>query len=326
MRKLNVCYTVNSAYLKPMLVSIYSLLENNSDLDISIYIIFEDLSINEQKVIDQVLSKFINCHAKMYDIDYVYPKLKEYEIPKWRGTKIANARLFLSEIIPNCPDTLLYLDSDTIVVSSLKKLGEKKLNYPASAVLDHMSKSYWKNLCPELKRYYNSGVVMFDYNLWDKNNIYEKIRETLSLNYHLTYPDQDILNIALKNKIATLPLSYNVFPIDIFFDIYTLQKFFQRNKIDFYSKERIEKARTNPHILHSAAFYGIRPWEENVIHPYQEVYEYYLRKIDGKNYSLKKSDYFYANMNPDLFKILEYLKFYTPSEVKNVLKKVLKKN
>lgn len=324
MEKLHVCYTVNQTYLNPMLVSIYSLLENNPNLDISIYIIYENLSLKNQSLISQVVSNFSNYHLQMYDIAFAFPEIEKYQIPDWRGTKIANARLFLSKIIPNCPNSILYLDSDTIIVGDLNSIAKQKATTPIRAVLDHESKLYWQTLCPALTRYYNSGVLNIDYNLWEECNGYDRIIETINNAYSLTYPDQDILNIAFQNKIETLPLSYNLFPIDLYYDIFTLQKFYRNHQVEFYNKEDILKSRKTPIILHAMNFYGIRPWQENRIHPFQHLYLHYMTKIFG-DFSLEECNISYANMNPQLFKFIEYLKFYTPKDIKKGLKRILRK-
>lgn len=325
MKNLHVCYTVNSSYLNPLLVSIYSLLENNLGLNVYVYIIYENLSLEEQRKIDKVVAKFPNGHLQMYDIKYTFPEIEQYNIPTWRGTKIANARLFLSKIIPNCPDTILYLDSDTIIVGNLSPLINHSYKAPIYAVLDPMSKEYLNSLNPKLKKYFNSGVLKIDYNLWENNKGEERILNTIKENYPLTFPDQDILNIAFRNKIGTLPLSYNLFPINLFYDIFTLQKFYRNNQIDFYSKECILNSRKRPKILHAINFYQIRPWEQNRIHPYQSLYLQYIIKIYGNSFSLEQSNIPYANMDPRLFKFIEYLKIYTPKDVKNGIKKILKK-
>ncbi len=324
MQSLNVCYTVNRKYLTPMLVSIYSLLENNNNLNICFYILYEDLSLEEQEKIEQIVFKFSNCQLFMYDINHVFPEMEQYRIPNWRGTKIANTRLFLSNIIPNCPDSMLYLDSDTIVVGDLSKLANQKTKEPISAVLDHISKEYWHSLNPNLTEYFNSGVLKIDYNLWEECSGYERIIDTLNKNYNLSFPDQDILNIAFQNKIETLPLAYNLFPMDLYYDIYTLQKIYLHNQVKFYEKEEIVTSRKNPKILHATDFYGCRTWHENKIHPFQSLYLQYLTKILGDSYSLEKCNVPIANMNPRLFKFIEYLKTYTPKDIKKGIKRVLK--
>ena len=53
-----------------------------------------------------------------------YP-IDDYGIPSWRGTQIANARLFFPRIIkeqnPDI-DNLLYIDSDTLIKNDLSGL------------------------------------------------------------------------------------------------------------------------------------------------------------------------------------------------------------
>lgn len=262
----------------------------------------------------------------MYDAVPSYSKIEDFEIPDWRGTKIANMRLFLADVIPNCPESLLYLDSDTIVVGDLSTLLMQKQRQPIAAVYDHLDKSYWQNLSSSLKHYYNSGVLQFDYNLLEKNRGYYQIEKVMQMDYSLTFPDQDILNLAFQEQIATLSAAYNLFPVDLYYDIYTLQKYYQNTGVEFYEKEELLHAKRFPKILHATDFYGVRPWQKNRIHPFQSQYLEYLIKTCGHWEDLEDTSISCANINPYLFKLFNYARIYTPKEVRQGVKRILTKS
>ena len=96
----------------------------------------------------------------MYSIDKLKSIMDKYSIPKWRETDIANARLFSSKIID--VDKILYIDSDTIVTSSLKDVFNTNISSPISAVREMNVPSH---LVGRLESYYNSGVLLIDYGI-----------------------------------------------------------------------------------------------------------------------------------------------------------------
>nr|MBP3258628.1 glycosyltransferase family 8 protein [Bacilli bacterium] len=317
MKELNVLYTLDSAYLKYMLVSLYSLIENNQDLDIKVHIIYDDFTINDFKLIETSIKSFNNINIFFYDFNNIKNIINEYNISNWRGKSIPNARLFFNEIIKDT-DKLLYLDSDTIVIDSVNKLN----NYDGTVnmVVDAMPKYYWKELDPSLKNYYNSGVMYIDVDKWRKNNCDSKIVETIIDNQNYTYPDQDIINMALKNDISSLPPEYNLFSTDAYYNPFILSRHYSQNEIERYDYDTMKKAKKNPIILHSTPFYSYHGWDNNPIHPYHIYYMEYFNKIGIKPDSINN-----LKINPTFYKLYLNTKLLFPKEFRDKVKKLIRK-
>ncbi|MDD3241641.1 MAG: glycosyltransferase [Bacilli bacterium] len=319
MNKIDVLYTTDKKYFYLMLISINSLLLNNKHLkEINIHIIFEDLSIEELSILNNLLNEYNNCNLFLYDYKLIDNKIEKYNLPKWRNSSIANARLFFTSVINSC-DNLLYLDSDTIILDKLDKLEEYKDN-TVSAVLDHLSESYWSSLNNSLKQYCNSGVLWINRNNWEKVKCDDLITKTIKDKPILTYPDQDILNIALHNHISLLPPNFNLSPNEFFYNNLCLKKYYAVNKINYYDIKEVISAKKNPIIIHFTEFYGKRPWIANNIYPLNNLFNYYKDLLEkNKNNTIKKE-----NIN-NVFKIVHYIKMYTPSKLKDEAKKILVK-
>ena len=317
MKEINILYTTDNNYVKYMMVSLLSLLENNKNLKrINIHIIYDGLDKDNFKRIEFIANNYDNCNIYFYKYNENY-NVYQGTIPKWRGTSIANARLFYNCYVKNV-DNILYLDSDTLIVNSLDIL--PKSNMPVTACLDHLSKKYWSNLDSSLVKYCNSGVLWINCNEWDNYNCDEKILKTIDKDLFLTYPDQDILNIALTKDIEVLPLNYNVFPIEYYYDFNSLMRFYKINEIDFYNKDEVKDAINNPIILHLLDIQGKRPWHKNNIHPFNKEFDkYYFQLFDKKENSLNQrySEY--------LIKLMDYLRIYVPKEIKDEVKKLVRK-
>jgi len=318
MKKINVLYTLDHKYVKYMLVSLYSLLENNKDIDITIHIICDKFEIEDYKIIESIISEFKNTNVFFYNFQKIENIIDEYNISSWRDKKIPNARLFFNVYIKES-ENLLYLDSDTIILNSLK--GLKNYQGTISMVQDSMPKSHYQNLSIPLKKYYNSGVLWIDIKKWQENDCNNKIREILKENIPYIFPDQDIINMALKDEIKALPPEYNLFSIDSYFSLPLLFRYYNHYDIERYSKEELKQARNNPIILHSTPFYYWNGWQKKAIHPYLKYYKEYFSKLnmdlDIDENLIKK--------NPFLFKLFLYLKLMCPKEIKEKIKEYIKK-
>lgn len=317
MEKLDVLYTVDENYVKYMLISLYSLIENNQDLDINIHIVYDGLEDNDIKRINYVKDMFSNCSIYYYDYSKFAANIDKLNIPSWRNSRIPNARVFFSRILPFCSN-LLYLDSDTMVIDSLK--GLENYNGTVSMVEDSMPTTHWKSLGCDLDKYFNSGVIWINGQKWIQNDCDLKILDILNSNIKLTFPDQDLLNIALKDEIESLPPSYDFFPLDHYLNIYLLNRYYRLNNIVRYSNEEMLEAKKNPIILHSTPFFGYRTWDNNSIHPFNKYYDEYCSKVFG---SIIKEDS--DSIGQLHFRLSLYKNLILSYDVKQKIKSIIRK-
>jgi len=279
MKQYNFLYTTDNNYFMHMLTSIYSLLENNKDIYLNIHIIEDNLDEINKTRLFKLEDLYNNIKINLYSIKLIEDIMNRFSIPKWRNTNIANARLFANEIIKNT-DTILYIDCDTIITNQIRDIFNYSLNNPVSATREICIPDHIKN---KLNYYYNSGILLFNYNLWDNENCIDKLYKTINKNKNdFVYPDQDLLNFSIEN-IGTLDISYNMYPLLVVLNNYPfLAKQFYTKKHSFYTYEEIEQAINNPHIYHNLSYQTIRPWEKNNIHPYNDLYKYYRTLWDNE--------------------------------------------
>lgn len=265
----HILYTTDQAYFPHMLTSLYSLIKSNPDTMFIIHIIESNFTKKQFEHLETVLSKYPKIFIKIYPEEQLKKLFSLYSIPKWRGTDIANARLFAHELIPEA-EQLLYLDSDTIINGSLESIWEEN-SAPVSAVKDVTVPSHMENL---VANYYNSGVLYFNYSLWEKEDYSQKLYDTLQkARKSLLFPDQDLLNLTFGESIHCLSMDYNIMPFtyDVMQYPYLAKKIY--TKSSFYSYEEIVSALQTPHIFHMIEYLNTRPWTENTTHPFNELYE-----------------------------------------------------
>lgn len=313
MDHINVLYTVDKNYVNYMLVSMYSLLEHNEDIHVCFHIIGDGLD-NDYGRIEAVVKSFSNAEVKFYDFNFIKNLILKYEIPKWNGSYVSNARLFFDSCIKDV-DKILYLDSDTIVADSLA--GLSNYNNPIHMVRDSMPTNYWKSLNPKLLHYYNSGVMWIDVNQWLSGDFNKKIVDGLENNIAYNYPDQDLINLTLSSHIFDLPPSYNLFSSDSYFPLFILYRYYAKTGIKRYSMEEMRGAKSSPIILHSTPFYGYTGWGYS-IHPFNAYYQEYFEKL-GLNLDASQNE-----IKEELFRLGLYARLLCPSMVSSKIKQFKK--
>lgn len=279
MKTYHILYTTSEKYFPHMITSIYSLLENNQDLNFNFNIVENDFSYENKKLLDELLCLYPNSNVIFYDVVDFNNFTSLYRLPKWRGSDISNAKLFATELLDN-EDKILYLDSDTLVVDSIKPLLEYQCDYPVSAV---MESNVPKRMSNKTSNYYNSGVLLFDGEKMNHGDCVSTIYDTLRKSeIEVLYPAQDILNMALQSRIGSLDLSYNITPYiyDLSKHPLLLKNFCEEHNF-FYTEEEIKEAVQHPRILHHSAYLNSRVWDNNRIHPFRKQYKYYRNLWDG---------------------------------------------
>lgn len=319
---MNILYACDNQYANLLLGSMYSLLTNHQN-PIHIYLAYDQLDLKHQKRMDMLAQQFPNATLTFLNPRKIRMILDHYPIPTWRGSKIANARLFFREFMPDI-DHLLYLDSDTIIWQNLEGI-EKEA--PISAVLERRVPPHYASYVSSDTKYFNSGVLSFHIQEWDKIDGTKKIADAVFKKHpDLLYPDQDLLNFALQNQIHPLFFSYNLFPHDFIHSYHQYQRIFPKFT-EYYSEEEFEKAKNEAKILHMIEIGNVRPWIKNRCYPFNEVYEYYQKQVGNK---IKKTTLNFPNnlfsyLSPTMLSYFNYSKTFIPTPILEKIKEKIYK-
>ena len=274
----DILYTVNKKYRDIFLASLYSLLENGNLSNVRIHLVTDGFTKEDFDKVDRIIGMFPGTLINYYNLNCM--NIEALNIPNWRGSQIANARLFIDSILDlHDVYNLLYIDADTIVVGPLNELKEKSSREVVCAVLDGASKRYGQEL-GGLDKYFNSGIIYFNINNWIGIEAEDRIRYTLKNNdKELRFPDQDLFNLALNGFISELPLEYNMAPYAYCFNDSQLKRYFNTSD-RCYGYNEVIKGKEKAKILHSVGLFGIKPWMENDVNPFNDLFLEYLYKVD----------------------------------------------
>lgn len=250
--KLNVFFAIDKRYVQHFTVAATSLLENNKDLRISIYVLHD---IDDLSVMDKSLSFFKEKYGQELHLIHV----GDVDFSKFRLTdfypKSTYYRLLLANLIPADVNAGLFLDSDLIVTGSLKPLAEIDIaKYYICAAseasvadnAERLNKLGFPN-----KSYFNAGVILVNLKKWREENLTQKFFSIVN-NYseHLEWVDQDVLNMCFANNWHQFDSTFNAIHM-------------------------IRKRETTPVIVHYASY--SKPWNYVDTHPYNYLYKQYLK-------------------------------------------------
>lgn len=272
---MKVVYASNDHYARHLGVSLYSLLEHNKEaVEIHVYILSMGLSEETRKRLMAIGASF-GRQITIIELGDLKERFS-YEVNTGGFDLSIMARLFIGEVLPETAERVLYLDCDTVVLSSLKRLWETELGpYMLGAVMEPTIYPCIKEeigLLPE-SPYFNSGVLLIDMKQWRLMDAQKMLLDFYrSMGGKLFAGDQDTINGALKDRIRPLSPRYNFFTNYRYFRYSHLVRLSPVYKT--VSKAAFKEAKRHPVIVHYMG--DERPWKKGNFNHYRRAYEHYL--------------------------------------------------
>ncbi len=258
----------------------YSLIKNNTFLDITFHILCIGVDDTEKQEIKSFI-KENGANCLFYDID---TKWVANNLPETTGhISVATfMRCFSPKIIPHEIDKAIYIDCDLVVLGSLKKMWDTDISDVAVAAVEDM----WALKCSANGRlgykaqdsYFNAGVLLINMKKWREIDIPQKTLDFLKeYNAKLDFYDQDILNGILHDQKKFLPVQYNM--QDGFYRV-------RRKNTPSHLAQEADKWLKRPVILHYTGKH--KPWEYKCYHPLRDKFIDYMRQTPYRDYKPKK--------------------------------------
>ena len=282
-RPLNVFFAIGQYFIQYFTVSLTSLLETNKDLDLKVYLIYDFSEIGLLKEVLEFAQTNYNININLIYQDIAI--FKNFRIAKHVSVN-TYLRLLLAEIIPADVESGLFIDSDTVVTSSLSALAA--ITFPSiDAVNDEEKYVYAVREIPEqneanskrltalgypITKYFNAGVMLISLKNWRLKGVSDDLLHLATKHMNdLVFWDQDVLNMYFANRWKELDPTYNALHL-------------------------LWKLTKTPAIVHFAG--SSKPWNYLNRHPYKSYYFKYFKisPYKGKKYvdfSYKKLPYKY---------------------------------
>ena len=281
---LNVVFASDDNYASFLSIAIYSLLENNcNDFDeINIFVLDDGISESNRKKIYDLFDDH-SCSITFIETK----KLDEMEFNvlsldrNFNESLTTYARLFMSTLLPESLDKVLYLDCDSLIVGSYRELWDVDISdCYCAGVLDGINTAVKESLGFDRDDdYINAGFLLVNLKKWREDNVEEAFIKFMADNQNRFYQhDQGVLNNVFKDKIMIVDPKYN---LQIYFQTldYDLARKFTCMQTEYYTRDIVDDARKNPVFLHFCGPNYDRPWY-NKDHPYAEIFREYALKVD----------------------------------------------
>ena len=194
-------------------------------------------------------------------------------------SRAAYARLALGSVLPPEVTRVIYLDCDLLVRRPLGELWTFDLGDKIVAGVEdwgvYLIRKQGMFFFPPGEAYIGSGLLLVDVQRWREHRCEEKcLAYAASPAYPLRFEDQDILNFALRGRVALLPPQWDV--------VLHLSKEELRRR---NAPEEWVFARENPFVIHFATFN--KPWLKACSLPYAEEFQAHMRALGLRLQKLK---------------------------------------
>lgn len=286
MAKINICYASSNEYAPYTGVSLFSCLENNANIIDNVFVLSFGIADDNKAKLRSVVESH-NCELVFIDaIPILKPIFERINLDTFRGSYATFSRAFISYLIPEGVDSLLYIDSDTIVDGSVEELGSLNMTNLDKVYAAVIGANHYYRHNPEIimengnKTYFQAGVIFFNLNNWKKYHYSERIEDYIK-SHTSSYrnADQTVINNVIEEKYV-LPLhpKYNYWG-HIFRG---LRLWYQMRMGDFWSYKEIKEAKSKPVIIHYKG-YVVHPWRKDSISSMSDRYHHYKKLSPWKD-------------------------------------------
>lgn len=197
---MNLMIVTNSAYLRPTYMMLYSLFLNHPQVEIDIYLPYEDIAEAELAGLTAYVSGFAG--KRLYPL-YVGDTFKS-KVKSRNGINVETYyRILGISLLPEHMERILYLDVDMIIKGSIKELYETELGNAPFAVCEDIygiingfhEANKRRLSIPERYSYFNAGVMLYNLRFLRETKAAERMLENIYRNYErYEYNDQDVMN------------------------------------------------------------------------------------------------------------------------------------
>ncbi|CDE81776.1 lPS:glycosyltransferase [Ruminococcus sp. CAG:353] len=265
---MDFCFVVNDKYVTPLIVTLQSIVDNNSGFH-RFFIISSGLM--EENVLKlSKCAEALCCKIEVITVDDT--RLGEVPILRNDFNKTPYYKLLLPLYLPQDIDKVLYLDVDIIINRDLKELFNSDLgsNYFAAVPDPFINKrnlQYVESLgiIPnEGNLYFNSGVILFNMSVFRKVYNFDEVLSYIKANgKNFKFHDQEVLNGLFFKNYIQLDETYNYLTV------------FRGVGDALGYLVGIDKNPTY-HILHYAN--SFKPWSNAYLGKYEKEYWKYASK------------------------------------------------
>ena len=265
---MNIVITVDDNYIRPALIMLESLFEQNSS-KIHVFLLHSNVCEDNLK---RLAAHVGRLGGEFSDIRVPAELFEGAAVTKY-FTKEMYYRLLIPQLLPD-EKRALYLDPDIIVFRSIEEFYRSDFEGSMMiAVPDYLGDVYYperkKNLGLDSGfRYINSGVILFNISLMKENFRLDDMFGFMSTcGLTMEFPDQDLINVYFKDRIKYAPREYN----------FTTEYIGTGDFLKYVFSPRYRR-RERERIVIAHYMGKCKPWKPSYYYKYYRRYRSYLNK------------------------------------------------
>ena len=327
---IDICYYSSDYYAPYTGISMFSLLENNRDLDFRLHCIDSGISeINQSKMLRMVESfgKELIFHDYSVMEEYIRDELM---LPICNGSYATYIKVFPDRIFPDC-ERMLFIDGDTLINGSLRGLFETDLSESLfAAVKVSLINENWvyKENDPNNLRlkyslkfkdtgYYNIGVFLVNLKRWKELDFGSLIMKMAEKHLSVISEAEDVPIDEMLINLAALELhgGREAAPLSAVYNCVTHSIPYKRarqvnRRCGYIDMDDFDKAYYHPVIIHFCIF---KPWISDAYSAYYPLLRQYRQAspwpdafTENKYHSFPQKvfgKFFYPLQNEEIIRI-----------------------
>ena len=208
--RVHIAFGVDANFVRPMGVTITSLLINNKNENIVFHIFVNSIHEEDIERLKAVAIQY-KTTIRLYHID----KTVFDQLPStWQYSHATYNRFLLGSVLHGVADRVLYLDADIVCVGEIRELMDTELGNNVIAVVQEEETQFIRKQIDKLKlkngKYFNAGMLCIDINKWNEYDVSNKAMQLLIENYgRFNLLDQDALNVILDGKVKFISAKWD---------------------------------------------------------------------------------------------------------------------
>lgn len=283
---IRIAIAADDAYVQHCGAFINSVVKHNPD--VQFYFLTEGITRENEEILktiaDQNGGDLVVCNVPSNIV-------KQFPMTPQMPSHISLAtyyRLFLTTLLPDSIEKILYLDCDMIVRGSLLQLWETDISkHPIAAVYQHFggeNNDSWERLGISREQgYFNAGCLLMNLSLLREMGFQRDALFFIEKNYdRIIFHDQDVLNALYSGKVLPLSCKWN------YLSLFYKKRVEQSDFPSFCNYvEELKDPNFSPVIVHFVS--APKPWKYGCDNPYKKEYFDNLIGTPWEGYKVKFS-------------------------------------